>query len=323
MPDVYFYEAFQEEADELRNLLPTDISAEYTGATIQEADHLAPPARLISIRTQSKIPLEWAPQLDAILSRSTGFDHLRSYAASHRTPLGLGYLPLYCHRAVAEQAMLLWMALLRRLPLQMQQFRTFRRDGITGRECQQKTLVVVGVGNIGHEVCKIGTALGMRVFGVDIQTLHNDVVYLDVTEALPQADVLACAMDLNHQNRGYFDRARWQQVKHGAIFVNVSRGELSPTTELLHALDAGRLSGVGLDVFDHEAILATLLRGGTPNNDAEVAAAIALANRNDCILTPHNAFNTSEAVYRKSEHSVEQIVAWRNERAFLWPVPID
>ncbi len=67
MPDVYFYEAFQEEADALRGLLPASVSAGYTNATIQESGHIAPPARLISIRTQSQIPLAWATELDAIL----------------------------------------------------------------------------------------------------------------------------------------------------------------------------------------------------------------------------------------------------------------
>jgi D-lactate dehydrogenase len=321
MPDVYFYEAFQEEADALRSLLPASISADYTDATIQESGHAAPPARLISIRTQSQIPLTWAPQLDAILSRSTGYDHLATYAADTKMPLALGYLPHYCHRAVAEQAMLMWMALLRRLPRQMEQFRTFHRDGITGRECAGRTLVVVGVGQIGHEVCVIGRALGMRVIGVDLDPRHADVEYTDVAAALPQADVLVSAMDLNRENEGYFDIAKWRRVKSGAVFVNISRGELSPSTTLLAALEAGQLSGVGLDVFDHEAKLAISLRTCTPIDDLEVTATLALAQRDDCILTPHNAFNTAEAVHRKSEHSVQQILAFRVGGKFLWPVP--
>jgi D-lactate dehydrogenase len=81
------------------------------------------------------------------------------------------------------------------------------------------------------------------------------------------------------------------------------------------------LAGVGLDVFDHEVTLASSLRSGTPTTDLEVAATLALANRDDCILTPHNAFNTTEAVHRKSEHSVEQIVAFRERGEFVWPIP--
>jgi D-lactate dehydrogenase len=328
MQDVYFFEAFQEEADALRGLLPASISAGYTDATIQEAGQGAPPARLISIRTQSQLPLTWAPQLDGILSRSTGFDHLAAYAAASdayaaasESSLALGYLPLYCHRAVAEQAMLLWMALLRRLPRQIAQFRTFHRDGITGRECAGRTLVVVGVGHIGHEACLIGKALGMRVLGIDVDPRHADVEYTDIATALPQADVLVSAMDLNRANLGYFDAAKLRRIKPGAVFVNVSRGELSPSTALLAALEAGQLSGVGLDVFDHEAKLAVSLRAGTPTDDLEVAATLALSARDDCILTPHNAFNTAEAVQRKSEHSVEQIVAYLSRGSFLWPVP--
>jgi D-lactate dehydrogenase len=320
MPDVYFYEAFEEEAEELRHYLPATISAGYTDLTVQESGHAEPPARLISIRTQSKVPVSWAGSLDAILSRSTGFDHLLAYAAAAGPRVTLGNLPLYCHRAVAEQAMLMWMALLRRLPRQMRQFHDFHRDGLTGAECQGRTLVVVGVGNIGREICDIGQALRMRVLGVDCDPRYDDVNYLDIDAALAQADVIACAMDYNDSNCGYFDVARWRRVKPGAVFVNISRGELSPSTALLEALDAGLLSGVGLDVYDHESELAVALRNKTPPTSPEALAALKLAARDDCICTPHNAFNSLEAVDRKSEHSVRQIVAFLERGQFLWPV---
>ena len=322
MQDVYFYEAFEEEAAALRRLMPEGINAGYTDATIQEAGHAEPPARLISIRTQSQIPLGWAAQLDAILSRSTGYDHLAAYAQATGRPLALGYLPLYCHRAVAEQAMLLWMALLRRLPRQMRQFHEFHRDGLTGAECEGRTLAVVGVGNIGHEVYSLGRGLGMRVLGVDRDPRHADVEYVSIDDALPQADVLVCAMDLNPSNPGYFDAAKWQRVKRGCIFVNISRGELSPSTALLDALNAGQLRGVGMDVYNHEAELAVALRSKQPSSDPEVLATLALASRDDCICTPHNAFNSNEAVERKSDHSAQQIVAYLKAGQFLWPAPV-
>jgi D-lactate dehydrogenase len=320
MPDVYFYEAFEEEAEELRRLLPASISAGCTDATTQEAGHIEPPARLISIRTQSQVPVAWAASLDAILSRSTGYDHLLAYAAAVGPRVALANLPLYCHRAVAEQAMLLWMALLRRLPQQMRQFHDFHRDGLTGAECQGRALAVVGVGYIGHEVCNLGHALGMRVFGVDRDPRHEDVDFVDIDAALAQADVVVCAMDLNASNRGYFDLEKWRRVKPGAVFVNISRGELSPSTALLQALNAGLLSGVGLDVYDHEAELAVALRGKSPPTHPEAQAALELAGRDDCICTPHNAFNSMEAVERKSEHSVQQILAYLQTGQFLWPV---
>ncbi len=319
MLDVYFYEAFEEEAAELKRLLPPSIAAGYTDLTTQESGHAAPPARLISIRTQSMVPLAWAPALDAIQSRSTGFDHLLDYVAGVDRPPAVGYLPFYCHRAVAEQAMLLWMALLRKLPRQMRQFHEFHRDGLTGAECQGKTLAVVGVGRIGHEICNIGRALGMKVLGVDVDPRHGDIEYAPPESALAQADIIACAMDLNATNRGYFDAAKWRLAKRGAVFVNISRGELSPSTALAAALTAGQLSGVGLDVYDHESALAVALRTGQASDDAEVRAALELAQRDDVICTPHNAFNSVDAVERKSDHSVQQIVAYLKTGQFLWP----
>ncbi|MCE9556186.1 MAG: hydroxyacid dehydrogenase [Planctomycetes bacterium] len=321
MVDVYFYEAFAEEEAALRELLPQQFSAAYTAKTIQESGDAAPPSRLISIRTQSQLPPAWATQLDAILARATGYDHLLAYAASVPKAPALGYLPLYCQRAVAEQAMLMWMTLMRRLPRQMRQFRTFHRDGLTGSECAGRTLVVVGVGNIGHEVCRIGQGLGMRVLGVDLEPRFADLDYESIDVALPQADVIVCAMNLNRANHGFFNRARWKCVKPGAVFINISRGELSPATALLEALAAGQLGGVGLDVFEDEPKLATALRSQRPMNDPEVVATLALAERDDCLCTPHNAFNTAEAVARKSEHSVQQIVSFLDSGAFLWTPP--
>lgn len=339
MHDVVFYEAFEEETALLRGLMPASISAEYTDRTIQESGHAAPPARLIATRTQSIIPVAWAPQLDAVLSRSTGFDHLADYAAAISTPMQFGYLPLYCHRAVAEQALLLWMALLRKLPRQLRQFHDFHRDGLTGFECQGRTLAVVGVGNIGREICDIGRAMRMTVIGVDRDPRHAEVTYAPIEEALAAADIVVCAMDLNPTSRGYFNADKLRLVKPGALFVNISRGELSPSTALLAALDAGQLGGVGIDVYDHEAELAVALRGASDapvaldakpspaeianrsavTRDPEALAAIELSRRDNCICTPHNAFNSYEGVERKSLHSVQQIVALRETGKFKWP----
>jgi len=329
MSDVFFYEAFAEEAEALQRLLPADIPAGYSAATIQESGHAQPPARVISVRTQSQLPPAWAGRLTAILSRSTGYDHLVAYRGAVRgqgvaeVP-ELGYLPLYCHRAVAEHALMLWLALLRRLPRQRRQFATFQRDGLTGLECTAKVLVVVGVGHIGAEILAIGAALGMTVIGVDRQADRPGVRYADILQALPQADVIVCAMDLNASNRGYFTAELLASAKRGAIFINISRGELSPSTELLAALERGQLGGVGLDVFDHEAVLAGALRAQAPLaaiDDVQARAAIALSLRDDVLCTPHNAFNSVEAVERKSAHSVQTLISLRQSGRFLWSAP--
>jgi D-lactate dehydrogenase len=321
--DIFFYEAFAEEADALRQHMSSSIDAGYTWKTIQEYGADEPPAAVISIRTQSALPAQWATQLRAVLSRSTGYDHLLDYRNGIDRDLALGYLPLYCHRAVAEQAMLLWMALLRKLDLQVRNFTKFHRDGLTGHEAQGKTLLVVGVGNIGSEVYRIGRGLGMNVLGVDIVQDKTDVHYVSLAQGLRQADIIVAAMNLTPTNRGYFGYEVLRNAKRGAVFVNISRGEFSPSSDLLKLLREGHLGGVALDVYNQEPKLARALRSGSQATAPELRATLALAEMENVILTPHNAFNTEEAVQRKAEHSARQVAYFLAEGRFLWPVPTE
>ena len=323
MQHAFFFEAFDEEVEALRARLGSTISAGFTAATIQELDLPDPPAGLISTRTQSEIPDAWANRLDGILSRSTGYDHLAAYRARVAKPLAYGYLPLYCSRAVAEHALLLWMALLRRLPRQTAQWRSFNRDGLTGLECEGKHLLVVGVGHIGYEVVRLGRAMGMRVSGVDIDPRHPDVDYVDVDRGLAHADVAVCAMSRTGSNDGYFNYERLRAARRGLVFVNIARGEMTSAVALRRLLDEGILSGVGLDVYDDESRLAVGFRASHEARDEGTNAWLALAQCPNVILTPHNAFNTHEAVRRKAEQSIRQVETFLRTGAFHWTIPAE
>jgi D-lactate dehydrogenase len=319
--DAFFYEAFEEEEAALRRCLDPEVHAGFTRHTVQESGDASSPARLISVRTQSQIPAEWANSLSGVLSRSTGHDHMRAYRQRAGLRLPCGYLPLYCARAVAEQALLLWLALFRKLGAQQEHFDSFHRDGLTGRECEGRGLLVVGVGNIGFEIVRIGNGLGMNVLGVDIVRRHASVSYVPLEEGLAQADVVVCAMNLTDRNTGYFSLDVLRHFKPGSVFVNIARGELAPSHHLLTALDSGCVAGIGLDVCNEEGALAVALRsGGTPDTN-EMRAALELRRRANVILTPHNAFNTEEAVARKAEQSARQVREFLAKGAFVWPVP--
>jgi D-lactate dehydrogenase len=319
--DVYFYEAFEEEALEIQKYMPANIRAGYTWKTIQEAGHSEPVAPIISTRTQSQLPPDWSDQLEGILSRSTGYDHLINYKINTNTSARLAYLPLYCNRAVAEQAMLLWMALLRKLPRQIHNFNKFHRDGLTGFECEGKKLLVVGVGNIGSQIVKIGKGLGMQVHGVDLVVKHPDVEYVKFKEAVTDTDIIVSAMNLNSENTDYFNYSKLKMAKKGVIFVNIARGELSPINDLLRLIEEGHLGGLALDVYENETALAHALRQKEAITNNLIKATLKLAEYPNVILTPHNAFNTNEAVGRKAEQSVQQVEHYIKHNNFKWIVP--
>jgi D-lactate dehydrogenase len=318
--DIFFYEAFEEEKTSIQSFLPDSIVAGFTTDTIQETNHKEPPAKIISLRTQSVIPREWSDKMDALLSRSAGYDHLTAYRQSTDTSVAMGYLPLYCVRAVAEHAMLLWMSLLRKLPQQTEQFETFNRDGITGVETLGKNLLVVGVGNIGSEIIRIGQSLGMNAYGVDLERKHDFVDYVDYENKKSDADIIVCAMNLTDDNRGYFNEQRLSGIKPSTLFINISRGELSPPGVLLKRLKSGKLGGVGLDTYDQESELAVTLRSDEPSQNPIVNSIIELAKLPNAICTPHNAFNTHEAVVRKSEQSIQQTENFLKTGSFIWSV---
>ncbi|MCF7838158.1 MAG: hydroxyacid dehydrogenase, partial [Candidatus Marinimicrobia bacterium] len=183
-----------------------------------------------------------------------------------------------------------------------------------------RRLVVVGVGRIGSEIMRLGQAVGLDVLGVDLVPQPDVFPYAAFSEALPTADILVCAMNLTADNHGYFNAHALAAAKRGLIFVNVARGELAVEADLLRLLEAGRLGGVGLDVYGAEPDLAVALRQG--RTSTRCALFHELAARPDVIMTPHNAFNTAEAVARKAEQSIMQLVTLASQGTFRWPVPI-
>jgi D-lactate dehydrogenase len=314
--DVYFYEVFEEEARLIKSLVGNRLSFGLTDKTIQETGHFRPPAPIISVRTQSVIPVDWQHEIRAVLSRTTGFDNLKAYKQAISAPVALGYLEEYATRAVAEQAILLLMALFRKLPRQMSQFQQFHRDGLTGFECQGRRLLVVGVGRIGGEIVRLGQGLGMEVRGVDIVRRHNFVHYVDRDEGLSWAEAIICAMNLTEENYHYFSYDLLKKARPGVVFVNVARGEHAPLADMLRLVREGHLGGLALDVFEDEPEVGSALRQGRLENSEKARIVKELLQYPNVIFTPHNAFNTLEAVERKVRFSVEEIFYFLKEGKF-------
>ena len=115
------------------------------------------------------------------------------------------------------------------------------------------TLGVVGYGRIGRRTATLGAAFGMRVLAYDpVSEPPGDVRCGDLGELAARSDVITLHLPLTDQTRHLVDDAFLARVKPGAVLVNCSRGGLIDTDAVWRALVGGRLSGVGLDVFDPE-----------------------------------------------------------------------
>jgi D-lactate dehydrogenase len=313
--DVMFYEVFAEEEQALKSFLPQNLKVGFTKETVPSLGE-SPPAPLISIRTQSVIPPSWEKKLSGIQSRSTGFDHLIRFKKKAVCDVPCGYLPAYASRSVAEHAFLLVMALLKKFKKQIKQFDVFNRDGITGIEILGRDLLVVGVGQIGKEMVILGRGMGMKVKGVDLVPTMDDLEYVTLQEGIRNADVILCALPLTDLTQRMLDYTVLCQARRGAIFVNIARGEISPAGDLKKLLEEGILGGIGLDVYEDEARFADGLRGGQGTLSQSAKDILSLKESNQVILTPHNAFNTREALQRKARQSAQSIVSFIKEKTF-------
>ncbi|MGY6658477.1 D-2-hydroxyacid dehydrogenase [Amycolatopsis sp. TRM77291] len=130
-------------------------------------------------------------------------------------------------------------------------------ERISGRR-----VLVVGTGPIGRSIARLLRAAGMSVAGVGRRPREDDPDFGDVYASsdlarhLPVADYVVAVAPLTEQTKGMFDAETFAAMKPGARFVNVGRGELVVTSDLIGALRDGPLGGAALDVFDTEPLPA-------------------------------------------------------------------
>jgi phosphoglycerate dehydrogenase-like enzyme len=127
------------------------------------------------------------------------------------------------------------------------------------RDLHGRTLAVVGLGNIGRAVARLGRAYGMRVVGcrrTDARTPDVDHVYPrgQLRAMLAEADVVVVAAPLTAATGGMLGPEEFAALKPGALFVNVSRGAVADEAALLEALHSGRVAAAGLDAFAGEPL---------------------------------------------------------------------
>jgi phosphoglycerate dehydrogenase-like enzyme len=177
--------------------------------------------------------------------------------------------------AVAEHALLLMLAVTRRLPeaVRAQDARRWISNDLSGLPLLRgKTLGIVGLGAIGQELAVMAAALGMRVIGTRREV--GDAVPAGVAEALAPdalprllaaADYVVVAAPLTAETRGMLGAAEFRQMKRSAWLVNVARGKIVREADLVAALREGGIAGAALDVVEHEPLDAASPLWGMPN----------------------------------------------------------
>lgn len=150
-----------------------------------------------------------------------------------------------------------------------------RRDLL---ELDGKTVLIVGCGSVGTECAKRFLAFECNVIGVDIKPYESEVfekigALPDLNNHISRADIVVLTLPLTDETRHMFDERRFDNMKSGAVLVNIARGAIVEEKALLNALE-NKLLGAVIDVFEEEPL----------SSDSP------LWNMGNVIITPHNSF---------------------------------
>jgi len=314
------------EKDFLSTHLPTHTFTFEDGFMQDRTDISDPDAEIVSVFVSSHVgamEMDRFPKLKCIVTRSTGFDHIDLTEAAKRG-IVVSNVPTYGENSVAEMAFALLLALSRRIYdsyKQVVETSSFSPKGLTGFDLKGKTLGVVGTGHIGVYAIKIGKGFGMDIVAHD--PFKNDALaaelgfrYVDsFDELLGMSDVITLHVPHNEHTHHMINVGNIGKIKKGAVLINTARGPVVETIAMVKALEEGILAGAGLDVLEEEDFLLdedALLHMEHPNGEKlkNVLANQYLIDHPRVIVTPHNAFNTKEALERILSVTVENIEAF-------------
>ncbi len=209
--------------------------------------------------------LQAAPQLAVVSSCSVGVDHVDLAALNSRGVI-LGHTPHVLTDATADLAFALLLAAARRLPEGERHVRSgawaaqpgWDPSLLLGTDLRGRTLGLLGLGPIGQAMARRAQGFGLRIVGWTPSGRAVDgVEAADFDGVLEQADFLSLHLALTPQTRHIIDARALARLRPHAILINSARGGLVDEAALAAALQAGRLGGAALDVFEQEPIAST------------------------------------------------------------------
>ncbi len=242
------------------------------------------------------------PRLKLIACCAIGVDCV-DLATARELGITVTNVPGRTATIVAEHALALLLGTARRLAWLTAELKQGRWLGTQLISLAGKRLGVIGTGNIGCEMIRLATAIGMEVVAWSFHPEPEKAGrlgfrYVSWEELLTTADAISVHLKLTDESRGRLDAAAFAQMKPGAVLVNTARGAIVDQAALVEALRSGKLSGAGLDVYAAEPLPAD-----SP-----------LLSCEQVVLTPHAADQLPEAYDALSAGGVDCVLAYLSGR---------
>ena len=251
------------------------------------------------------------PEVKMIVRLGVGYDGIDLKAAT-KAGVPVTYMPGVNAESVAELTVALMLAASRRIPQMNAMIHAGRRKEAifaTGM-LSNKTVGILGFGNIGKAVAVKLSGFGCKILAYDIRrdeafAAAHHVQYVSYEELLSQSDIVSVHLALMPETRHFIEANAIAAMKDGAVLINTSRGGIVDSEALAAALKNGKLSAAGLDVVEDEG-------GGNPTPGK------IFYDIDNAILTPHVAGATFECFDIMMDHAFEMVRDFQNGKEPKW-----
>jgi len=219
----------------------------------------------------------------------TGVDHVAVNDA-HKKDIKVCNAAGYSDQAVAELAIGLILDIYRKIS---------DSSPLIGKEIKDKTVGIIGTGNIGMRTAKLFNAFGAKLIAYSRtekdEAKELGIEYVSLDELLSSSDIISVHLPLNDNTRGFLNKEKLEKINENAILINCARGPIIDNKALANLLNEDKIAGAGIDVFDMEPPL--------PKD-------YPLLYAKNIVLTPHIAYFTEEAMIRRAKIAFDNTISF-------------
>lgn len=243
--------------------------------------------------------IDAADNLKYISIAFTGYNHIDLEKCQEKG-IKVSNAAGYSTDSVAEITFGLIISLLRNIiPLEDIVRQGGTKDGYRQLDLKGKTLGVLGTGDIGGAVAKLGLAFGCKIIAYNRsekpELINLGVEYKPLDEVLKQSDIVTLHMPLTDNTKGLIDAEKLAMMKPSSFLINTAIGPIVDNKALAEALHKGTIAGAGLDRVDMEP---------------PISADYPILDAPNTVLVPHIGYATEEAMVRRAKITFDNIVNW-------------
>ena len=253
-----------------------------------------------------------------IALRCAGFNNVDLEAAK-RLGMRVCRVPAYSPEAVAEHAMAMILTLNRKTHKAYNRVReqNFSLNGLMGFNLYQKTIGVIGTGNIGTAFAKIAKGFGAQVLAYDItenQELTDlGIDYVSLDTLLSESDIISLHCPLMDSTHHLINKESITKMKENVMIINTSRGGLIDTKAVVDGLKSKHIAYLGIDVYEQEEKLFFRDLSQTIIEDDTIQRLMSFPN---VLVTAHQAFFTEEALHQIATSTLSSLSHFEKNEAF-------